>query len=110
LFLLITSGNETEDTRHGMYNLWLGVAISAAVGFLSSLLGIGGGIIHVPALTHALNFPVHVATATSHFVLTITALAATVIHISNGTLNGYFKTILWISIGATAGAQAGAQL
>ncbi len=110
IYLVVTSGKKTEQTHSGTYNLWLGAAISVGIGFLSSLLGIGGGIIHVPALTHALNFPVHVATATSHFVLAITTLVATAIHVANGTLNGQFQTIVWISIGAIAGAQAGAKL
>ncbi len=39
------------------YNPVLGVALSLLAGFISSLLGIGGGIIHVPALVHLLNFP-----------------------------------------------------
>ena len=39
------------------------------MGFVSSFLGIGGGIIHVPLMVAALGFPVHVATATSDFVL-----------------------------------------
>jgi uncharacterized protein len=110
VYLITTAEEKREETQLGTYNMWLGVAISAGVGFLSSLLGIGGGIIHVPALTHALQFPVHIATATSHFVLSFTALAATVIHLANGTLKGQWSVILWISIGAIAGAQAGAQL
>ncbi len=80
------------------------------VGFVSSLLGIGGGIIHVPLLTRALNFPVHIATATSHFVLSITALVATLVRLKTGTLQGQLPTIAWLSIGAIAGAQSGAKL
>src|SRR5215831_7912294 len=110
VYLVTASENEPEDKQLGNYNLWLGAAISVVVGFLSSVLGIGGGIIHVPALTRVLGFPVHIATATSHFVLSITALAATIIHVTNGTLEGQFATILWISIGAILGAQAGAML
>ena len=88
VYLIITSSAKTHKEHSDGYSVWLGILISIGVGFLSSLLGIGGGIIHVPALTHALNFPVHVATATSHFVLSITTLVATLIHISNGTLRG----------------------
>jgi uncharacterized membrane protein YfcA len=110
VYLMTTAEEKTEGAQLGTYNMWLGVAISVGVGFLSSVLGIGGGIIHVPALTHALQFPVHIATATSHFVLTFTALAATLIHLANGTLTGQWSEILWISVGAIAGAQAGAQL
>lgn len=110
VYLVLTSGKKVERQKPGRRNLKLGAAISTGVGLLSSLLGIGGGIIHVPALTYALNFPVHVATATSHFVLSITTLVATLIHWRNGTLDGHFVTILWISAGAIVGAQAGAKL
>ena len=109
VYLVRTAGRASDGKSCGEYNLSLGAAISAGIGFLSSFLGIGGGIIHVPALTHALKFPVHVATATSHFVLAVTTAVATVIHVSNGTLDGHFTTILWIAIGAIAGAQAGAK-
>ena len=56
---------------------WVGVVLSFFVGYFSSFLGIGGGIIHVPALVWFLNFPVHIATATSHFILAIMALSGT---------------------------------
>jgi uncharacterized membrane protein YfcA len=110
VYLMTTSETKTEEKQLENYNLGLGAGISVVIGFLSSVLGIGGGIIHVPALTRILNFPVHIATATSHFVLSITALAATIIHLMNGTLKGQLGTILWISIGAIIGAQVGAKL
>jgi hypothetical protein len=53
---------------------WRGIAISSLVGLLSSLLGIGGGPLHVPGMVFLLGFPVHVAVATSLFVLAISAL------------------------------------
>jgi uncharacterized membrane protein YfcA len=88
----------------------LGVAISFVIGFASSLLGVGGGFIHVPALIALLGFPVHVATATSHFVLAFTATAGTVTHIAAGDLEGVWPRALYIAIGAVAGAQVGARL
>jgi hypothetical protein len=54
-----------------------GALYSLGVGFVSSFLGIGGGVIHVPLLVRALGFPTHLATATSHFVLAIMAGAGT---------------------------------
>jgi uncharacterized membrane protein YfcA len=69
VYLMTTSETKTEEKQLENYNLGLGAGISVVIGFLSSVLGIGGGIIHVPALTRILNFPVHIATATSHFVL-----------------------------------------
>ncbi len=90
------------------FNKWTGIMISFVVGYLSSLLGIGGGIIHVPALISFLNFPIHVATATSHLILTVMALAGTVVHILQGNLKGQFWNVLYIGIGVAIGAQGGA--
>jgi hypothetical protein len=88
----------------------LGVTISVIVGYVSSFLGIGGGIIHVPALSYLLNFPVHIATATSHFILAIMALTGTVVHILTGTFaHGVHRTIA-LAIGVVLGAQIGARL
>lgn len=90
------------------FNIRTGIMISFFVGFLSSLLGIGGGIIHVPALTIFLNFPVHVATATSHFILAVMALAGTIVHIAQGNLNHNWGMMLSIGFGVILGAQMGA--
>lgn len=99
--------------RHGHHFEWwfdmrLGIAGSAVVGFLSSLLGIGGGIVHVPFLTMLLNFPEHVATATSHSVLAVTAIVGTVIHVIHGDYRTDAPLVLATSLGAIAGAPVGA--
>jgi uncharacterized protein len=89
----------------------VGVLLSVFVGFLSSLLGIGGGIIHVPALVQLLNFPAHIATATSHFVLAFMALAGTGAHVAAGSFShgGVLRT-LFLGLGAVVGAQVGAAI
>jgi uncharacterized protein len=92
------------------FNSFVGMSISTVVGYVSSFLGIGGGIIHVPALSYFLGFPVHVATATSHFVLAIMALTGTIVHILSGTFaHGAHRTIA-LAIGVLIGAQVGAHL
>ena len=88
----------------------LGIGISFVVGFASSLLGIGGGFIHVPALIAVLGFPVHIATATSHFVLAIMASVGTVTHIAAGDFGDTWPRAIYLSIGAIGGAQLGARL
>ena len=104
----LTDAHGTSYTYH--FSLRRGMAISALVGYLSSFLGIGGGIIHVPALCYLLNFPVHIATATSHFILAIMALTGTVVHILTGTFaHGVHRTI-GLAIGVVLGAQIGARL
>jgi len=92
------------------FDLRIGVIVSIFVGYLSSLLGVGGGFIHVPALSRLLNFPVHIATATSHFVLAIMALTGTLVHVVQGVfVHGVRRTAV-LAIGVLVGAQAGAWL
>jgi len=103
-------GSARQPAERGPYNMNLGMALSFFVGLISSLLGIGGGIIHVPLLARVLKFPVHVATATSHLILAILALAGTAVHASRGMLShGWTRTAL-LAIGVVVGAQAGAAL
>jgi uncharacterized membrane protein YfcA len=92
------------------YNPRVGVGLSFFVGYFSSLLGIGGGIIHVPLLVHLLNFPVHIATATSHFILAIMALTGTVVHIVTGSFSHGVRRTITLAIGVLLGAQVGALL
>lgn len=102
--------DSTGHIHHISYNTWLGIAISVVVGFLSSLLGIGGGIIHVPALVNLLHFPVHIATATSHSILAIMAGIGTGEHIVHGNLDSSVHVVLMLAVGVIFGAQLGAYL
>jgi uncharacterized membrane protein YfcA len=90
------------------YNVILGTLLSIGVGFISSIFGIGGGIIHVPAMIFAFNFPAHIATATSHFIIAITALIGTSSHLYYGDV--LMLPALSLSTGAIGGAQLGAHL
>ena len=90
------------------FNPLLGIGLSLFVGYASSFLGIGGGIIHVPVLGYFLHFPVHVATATSHFVLAVMALTGTVVHILTGTFTHGVHRTMALAIGVALGAQLGA--
>jgi hypothetical protein len=95
---------------HYSYNPVIGIVLSVFVGFISSLLGVGGGFIHVPALTRLLNFPVHVATATSHFILTVMALTGTAVHLARGVfVHGARRTAI-LAVGVILGAQLGAYM
>jgi uncharacterized membrane protein YfcA len=90
--------------------LRLGALYSVVVGFFSSFLGIGGGIIHVPVLVRALGFPTHIATATSHFVLAQMAGAGTFTHVVTGSFghgHGVRRTVA-LAAGVVLGAQLGA--
>jgi uncharacterized membrane protein YfcA len=98
------------ETYQYTYNRYLGWFISVLVGFISPILGIGGGIIHVPALVNWLRFPVHIATATSHFILAVMSLVSVIVHLVQGSYRDPLveRLVLYLGIGAIIGAQTGA--
>lgn len=102
------AGNHYEYS----FNMRTGMILSVFVGYFSPLLGIGGGIIHVPAMVEWLYFPVHIATATSHFILAIMATVSVITHIFQGSYNDpvVLKMVIGLAIGVIPGAQLGAYL
>lgn len=103
-------GAATDPIHLDRRGVTIGIVISVGVGFLSSFLGIGGGVIHVPALAGILGFPIHAATATSHFILAITALVGTLVHVASGTFHHGVHRALVLAAGVIVGAQLGARL
>jgi uncharacterized membrane protein YfcA len=96
------------DEFHYSFSMPAGLALSFVVGFLSSILGIGGGIVHVPALVVLFHFPAHIAAATSHFILAISAAVGTASHLSLGNVD--LGVGLAIGGGCVVGAQLGGAL
>jgi uncharacterized membrane protein YfcA len=92
------------------FNMPGGMAWSFFIGWLSSLLGIGGGAFHVPVLAYFLHFPLHIATATSHFTLAIMSLIGSVTHIAMGDFTHGIRRTLALAVGVVVGAQLGAIL
>ena len=90
------------------YSLATGVVISLFVGILSSALGIGGGIIHVPAMIHLLSFPPAIAAATSTFILAFSSLFGGVTHVALGHV--LYGPAALMGIGVIGGAQIGAAI
>ena len=99
-----------QTTYEYRFNLGLAALFSLGIGFLSSLLGIGGGIIQVPLLTSFFGFPAHVATATAQFALMFTAATGTITHIVQGVYGPFLRITIELAIGVVAGAQLGAVL
>jgi len=92
------------------YNPLLGAGLSLIIGYFASLLGIGGGPIQVPILVRFLNFPVHIATATSQFILSIMASTSTIVHVLRGAFYRGVRRTIALGLGALLGAQLGARL
>jgi uncharacterized membrane protein YfcA len=95
--------------RHVFYSdQTLGITLNLVLGFLAGFLGIGGGVLQVPILVFLLDYPIHIATATSHFVTMLTAAFALAPNIVLG--NVHFWATAWLGVGVVVGAQLGAKL
>jgi hypothetical protein len=102
---------EADGTTHAFsYDPRLGATVSLVIGYFSSVFGIGGGVLQVPALARLLHFPVHVATATSQFTLAIMALAATLVHVLSGAFQHGVRRTAALALGVVVGAPLGAWL
>ena len=88
------------------YNQTKGILISVVVGFISPILGIGGGIIHVPAMVNILYFPVYIPTATSHFILAIMSTVRVVAHAIQGSYDNAYnlRMVIGLCVGVIPGA------
>lgn len=86
----------------------VGFSASILIGVFSGLFGIGGGIIHVPLMYSVLGIPVHIATATSHFILAITSFLGCIVFVGLGYVDLDYAVLL--GIGTIIGASFGAWL
>jgi len=102
---IIDSSGNVHEYAFGMK---AGLLLSFFAGIISSVFGVGGGIIYVPALIYLFGFPAHIATATSFFVLLISSLAGVAFH--GIYQHPVYSLGLSIGVGAIVGAQAGAAL
>ena len=101
---------DAEGKRYAYsFSMKVGACFSGLIGFISSLLGIGGGILHVPVMVRFLGIPVHVATATSIFSLAFMSMAGTLVHGYYGDIRDVIPETMWLVLGVLVGAQIGAQ-
>ena len=89
-------------------NYPLGLSASLAAGSLSGLLGIGGGPIKVPVMYIFMGVPLMVATATSNFMIGVTAAASAVVYYRRGDI--LVQIAAPLSIGVFVGSLLGARL
>jgi uncharacterized protein len=88
------------------YPAGLGVALIA--GSVSGLLGIGGGPIKVPAMYLIMGVPLRVATATSNFMIGVTAATSALVYCGRGDLRMDIAGPL--VVGVFSGSLIGARL
>ncbi len=80
-----------------------GVGLSFLAGILSALLGVGGGIVKVPAMNLVMGVPLRVATATSNMMIGVTGSASAILYLLRGDVNAFVAgpVVLGVFAGAT---------
>lgn len=81
------------------------LAVGAISGFVSGLLGVGGGVILVPVLTVILRFPVKMALGTSLAIVSAQAIPGTITHGLIGNID--WGIVAGLVIGVIPGARLG---
>ena len=72
--------------------------ISGLAGFISGMLGVGGGIFKVPAMNLVSKLPIKAVAATSNFMVGITALSGAIIYFKSGYLDPKIASIIIIGV------------
>jgi hypothetical protein len=90
----------------------LALAASLVAGNISTLLGVGGGIVKVPVLNAWCGVPMRPAAATSAFMIGVTATAGAVIYYGRGDLVPELAAaaVLGVQVGSAAGLRLGGRL
>ncbi len=97
-----------KDVTYDPQNVPAGIGIGAGAGVLSGMLGIGGGLIQVPAMTALMKVPVKAAAGTSTFMVGFAAVATATVYYASGELDP--QVVVFALIGVFAGSQLGPRL
>jgi uncharacterized membrane protein YfcA len=88
--------------------LRLGMALMYVAGLMSSLLGIGSGVLKIPAMDSALRLPIKVSSATSNLMIGVTASASAGAFLLRGDVQPAIAAP--VALGSVAGALLGARI
>jgi hypothetical protein len=107
LGLLPRLRREDKEPRE---NLALVAACGFPIGMVTGLTGLGGGVLIVPVLVLALNFPMHIAVGTSVASIILASLGGIIGYIVNGLgvsgllpySLGYINLPIWLCLAATS--------
>jgi uncharacterized membrane protein YfcA len=85
-----------------------GLGVSAFAGVISGMLGVGGGVVMVPAMNLLMRVPVKAAAGTSSFMVGITAVATATVFYARGKIDP--TVAVPAMLGILLGAQLGSHL
>ena len=86
---VITTPRSTRKCAYRVVRARLGLALMYVAGMMSGLLGIGSGVLKVPAMDLGMRLPIKVSTATSNFMIGVTAAASAGLYFARGDINPF---------------------
>jgi uncharacterized protein len=97
-----------REVPYAARRVGLGFGMMLGAGFLSGLLGIGSGVLKVLAMDGAMRLPMKVSTATSNFMIGVTAAASAGIYLGRGDVDA--RLAAPVALGVLTGAVIGSQV
>jgi uncharacterized protein len=97
-----------RDVTYRVDRLPAGLGLMYGAGLLSALLGIGSGVLKIPAMDTALRLPIKVSSATSNFMIGVTAAASAGAYFIHGVIVPDIAGP--VALGSVVGALLGARL
>ncbi|MDR2981606.1 MAG: sulfite exporter TauE/SafE family protein, partial [Puniceicoccales bacterium] len=99
---------QREEVIYHVSRTKTGMAVSYVAGVVSALLGVGGGIFKVPVMNLAMGLPIKVCTATSNFMIGVTAATSAAVYFVRGEVQPF--VVAPVAVGVLLGAKVGAKL
>ena len=102
-----TDQSVNKTIKYEVQRTPLTIFITYFAGMSSGLLGVGGGIINVPTMNLVSKLPVKVASATSNFMIGVTAAASSTVYLLRGDVNPLLTAplIIGVAVGAIFGTR-----
>ncbi len=99
---------ENRKIRYRVARPKLGIGLMYIAGVVSGLLGIGSGALKVPAMDLAMRLPIKVSTASSNFMMGVTAAASAGVYFARGDIHPVIAgpVAAGVMVGATLGSRA----
>jgi uncharacterized membrane protein YfcA len=97
-----------KEVSYRVVRARLGLGLMYIAGMMSGLLGIGSGVLKVPAMDLGMRLPIKVSTATSNFMIGVTAAASAGLYFARGDINPFIAGP--VAAGILVGAMIGARV
>lgn len=97
-----------QTVEYQATNTILGLAVMYVAGALGGLLGIGAGAFKVLGMDQVMKLPIKVSSATSNFMIGVTAAASAAVYFSRGQVNP--EVAAPVALGVLLGALIGAKM